>query len=178
MTALPISRAGGTAATLAFMETNESKRLRKLILNAMDGHESHIAFDAAVGDFPAELRGMKPSGAPHTAWQLLEHMRITQRDILDFSRDTSHESPPWPEGYWPSTEAPPDEHAWDRSAEAFRNDAREVRKLIQNPAANLLEPLEGGDGQTLLREVLLIATHTSYHLGQLVFLKKTLLGKS
>ena len=157
------------------MSDNESVFLRKTLADAMRGHESHIDFESAVKDFPPELRGRKPSGAPHTGWQLLEHMRLAQRDILDFSRASKHVSPKWPEGYWPATEAPPDAQAWDRSVRNFQNDAREMDKLVRDLKQDLFEPFEHGDGQTLLREALLIATHNSYHLGQLVFLKKMLL---
>src|SRR2546426_4596285 len=107
------------------MNNEESVALRKMLVDAMRGHESHVDFDSAVKDFPAELRGAKPHGAPHTAWQLLEHVRIAQRDILDFSRDPKHKSPEWPKAYWPPTEAPPDEKAWDASVRAFQKDARE-----------------------------------------------------
>jgi hypothetical protein len=156
------------------MNHNESDSLRKMLVDAMRGHQSHLDFDAALKGFPAEARGVKPPGAPHTAWQLLEHMRIAQRDILDFSRDPNHKSPQWPEGYWPLTDAPPDDTAWEASVRAFQNDAREFNKLVQNPAQDLFKPFAHGDGQTLLREALLTATHNSYHLGQLVFLKKML----
>jgi len=156
------------------MNNAESVALRKMLVDAMRGHQSHLDFDSAVKDFPAEARGIKPTGAPHTAWQLVEHMRIAQRDILDFSRDPKHKSPHWPEGYWPPTEAPPGEKAWDASIRSFQSDAREFNKLVQDASQDFFKPLEHGDGQTLLREALLTATHNSYHLGQLVFLKKML----
>jgi DinB superfamily len=156
------------------MNDKDSVALRKMLVDAMRGHQAHLDFDSAVKDFPAKLRGVKPDGAPHTAWQLLEHMRIAQRDILDFSRDPKHKSPAWPEGYWPSTDAPPDPMAWDASIRALQNDAREFNKLMQDLTQDLFKAFEHGDGQTLLREALLVATHNSYHLGQLVFLKKML----
>ncbi|MGI8959891.1 MAG: DinB family protein [Bryobacteraceae bacterium] len=156
------------------MNNDESVALRQMLVDALRGHQSHLDFDSALKDFPPEARGAKVAGAPHTAWQLLEHMRIAQRDILDFSRDSKHKSPKWPEGYWPSTEAPPDEKAWDATVSVFRKDAREFNKLVQDPAQDLFKPFDYGDGQTLLRETLLTATHNSYHLGQLVFLKKML----
>ncbi len=156
------------------MGNEESLALRRMLVDAMRGHHSHIDFDDAVKDFPVELRGKKPSDAPHTAWQLLEHMRLAQNDILEFSRNPQHQSPKWPEGYWPVTEAPPDEKAWDASVRGFRKDARELNSLVESPAQDLFKAFEHGDGQTLLREALLVATHNSYHLGQLVFLKKTL----
>jgi hypothetical protein len=156
------------------MNNDESVALRQMLVDAIRGHQAHLDFDSAVKDFPPQARRAKPDGAPHTAWQLVEHMRIAQRDILDFSRDPKHESPKWPEGYWPSTEAPPDEKAWDASIRAFRKDAREFEKLVEDLTQNLFKPFEHGDGQTLLREALLVASHNSYHLGQLVFLKKML----
>ncbi|MGI9072453.1 MAG: DinB family protein [Bryobacteraceae bacterium] len=156
------------------MNNDESVALREMLVDAIGGHQAHLDFDSAVKDFPPQARGAKPDGAPHTAWQLLEHLRIAQRDILDFSHDPKHQSPEWPEGYWPSIEAPHDPKAWDASVRAFRKDVREFEKLVQDLTQNLFKPFEHGDGQTLLREALLVASHNSYHLGQLVFLKKML----
>jgi uncharacterized damage-inducible protein DinB len=127
-------------------------------------------------DFPAEIRGRKPPGVPHSAWQLLEHMRIAQHDILEFSRNPSHKSPKWPDDYWPKAAAPPDLEAWNSSVRAFQKDSDAMDTLIQSSQQNLFAPFEHGKGQTLLREALLIATHNSYHLGQIMFLKKMLLG--
>jgi DinB superfamily len=158
------------------MSPNDSA-FRKQLVTAISGRESHIDFDSAVKDFPAHLRGHKPAGAPHSAWQLLEHMRIAQHDILEFSRDAKHKSPDWPEGYWPKTQAPPNAAAWEGSVKAFKHDARELDKLVEDPHQDLLKPFAHGQGQNLLRQALLVATHNSYHLGQLVFLKK-LLAKS
>ncbi|HTU48740.1 MAG TPA: DinB family protein [Bryobacteraceae bacterium] len=157
---------------------NNDSTLREQLVTAMSGRESQIDFDSAVKDFPPDLRGAKPAGAPHSAWQLLEHMRIAQHDILEFSRDPNHQSPKWPEGYWPSTDAPPNAKAWDATVTAFRQDARELDKLVQDTRNDLFKPFAHGDGQTLLREVLLVATHNSYHLGQVMFLKKTLTAKT
>ena len=138
----------------------------------MRGHNAHIEFDAAVKDFPVEARGVRPAGAPHSAWELLEHLRIAQHDILEFCRNPRHKSPKWPEGYWPKSEAPPDAKAWDASVKAFQRDARDVNELVRDGGQDLFRAFEHGDGQTLLREALLVASHNSYHLGQLVFLKK------
>jgi DinB superfamily len=157
------------------MDKDESVALRQMLVDAIRGHQAHLDFDSALKDFPPHARGIKPAGAPHTAWQLVEHMRIAQRDILDFSRDPKHKSPEWPEGYWPSTEAPPKDKAWDTTVRAFRKDAREFETLVQDLTQNLFKPFDHGEGQTLLREALLVASHNSYHLGQLVFLKKMLL---
>jgi hypothetical protein len=155
---------------------SEDQVLRERLVDAMTGRHSHIDFDGVVEDFPAKLRGVKPQGAPHTAWQLLEHLRIAQHDILEFSRNPKYKSPKWPDGYWPKTDAPPDEKAWDTSIAQFQQDAEELRKLLLDPSQNVFRRFEHGDGQNLLRESLLVATHNSYHLGQLVYLKKTLLA--
>jgi hypothetical protein len=158
------------------MSSDQTKALREQLVQAMRGDQSHITFQTAIGDFPIELAGVKPESAPHTAWQLLEHMRIAQQDILEFSRNPKHQSPDWPEGYWPSTSAPPDKTAWEASINAFRKEAQAMEDLIFDPKQDLFQPIEGGSGQTLLREALVLAAHNSYHLGQLVFLKKLLLG--
>lgn len=155
------------------MDSRESVALRTLLVDALRGHQAHIDFDSAVKDFPVEARGSKPDGSPHTAWQLLEHMRIAQHDILEFSRNPKHESPDWPEGYWPKTDAPPNDQAWDESVRAFLHDGAEFKKLIDDPHSNLFEPFAHGSGQNLLREALLLVCHNSYHLGQLIFVKKS-----
>jgi hypothetical protein len=148
--------------------------LRKHVLHLLAGKGAHVEFDEAIADFPEELRGKRVAGAPHTAWQLLEHMRIAQWDILEFSRDAKHVSPKWPEGYWPKTDAPPDTAAWDGCLRQFRQDRDAMRALISDPAADLFARIPHGQGQTLLREALVLADHNSYHLGQLVFLRKLL----
>lgn len=159
------------------MDNRESTALRRKLVDAMRGRESHLDFEGAIDGWPSELRSARPPGAPHTAWQLLEHMRIAQRDIFDFSRDPTHKSPKWPEGYWPATDAPHDASAWDESVRSFQNDARELTKLVEDRTQDLFKPFEHGDGQDVLREALLVATHNSYHLGQIVFLKKMLLDR-
>lgn len=154
------------------MSTKELVFLRTQLVDAMRGHHAHIDFDSAIKDFPVEAYGAKAAGIPHTAWQLLEHLRLAQHDILEFSRNSKHKSPPWPEGYWPKSDAPPDAKAWDRSVKAFQKDAKEMEDLVKSVDEDLFKPFEHGDGQTLLREALLIATHNSYHLGQLMLVKK------
>ncbi len=148
--------------------------LRKHLVKLLEGGEAYIEFDHAIADFPADRRGVKPPGAPHTPWQLLEHIRIAQWDILEFSRNPRHVSPGWPAGYWPSSEAPASEAAWEKSIESFRKDRRELNQLVKDPAMDLLAPIRHGDGQTILREVLLAVDHTAYHLGQLVLLRRLL----
>jgi hypothetical protein len=156
------------------MNSGEARQLLQQLKDAMSGHHAHLDFDAAVDDFPSKLRGVKPVGAPHTAWEILEHMRIAQWDILEFSRHAKHKSPKWPDGYWPSSEAPPNDEAWDKSIAAFHRDHAEMMALLDQEQGNLFERLPHGDGQTLLREALLIGSHNSYHLGQLELLKKLL----
>jgi hypothetical protein len=135
---------------------------------------AHLSFDDAVADFPTELRGIKPPGAPHTAWQLLEHLRIAQWDILDFSRNPAYQEMKFPDDYWPKTPAPPDATAWEQSVEQFQRDLKAMEDLISDAGVDLMARIPHGTGQTLLREALLVADHNSYHLGQLVFVRKML----
>ena len=152
----------------------ESEALRQHVLDLLRGRNAHADFDTAVADFPSRLRGVKPPGAPYSAWQLLEHMRIAQWDILEFSRDPHHKSPDFPAGYWPGTPAPPDEAAWDKSLESFRNDLDAMCKLVTDDATDLFAKIPHGDGQTILREALLTADHNAYHLGEVVLLRRVL----
>jgi hypothetical protein len=156
------------------MTRDESKALREHLVELLRGGGAHLDFDSAVADLPAKLRGAKPPGQPHTPWRLLEHMRIAQWDILEFSRNPKHVSPPFPDGYWPRGDAPPDGKAWDRSVEAFRADLRAMQDLVADPATDLLARIPHGEGQTILREALLVADHNAYHLGQLVMLRRLL----
>jgi len=125
---------------------------------------------------PPALRGQKPEGADHTPWELLEHLRITQWDILEFSRNAQHRSPDFPAGYWPKEAAPPSDKAWDKSVAAFRAELKAMIDLINAPATDLFAKIPHGDGQTILREALLTADHNSYHIGQLVLVRKLLGG--
>ena len=159
------------------MGMTHSDPLRKQLVDLLRMEGAHLDFDSAVAGFPAELRGSKPHGAPHTAWQLLEHMRIAQEDILDFSRNPQYQEKRFPDDYWPAAGAPPDAAAWDRSIELFQRDLEEMKKLVADPKQDLSARIPHGEGQTLLREALLVADHTSYHLGQLVFLRKMLEAK-
>jgi hypothetical protein len=156
------------------MKPDQTASLREHLLYLLRGGGAHLDFDKAIADLPPELRGTKPASQPHTPWRLLEHMRIAQWDILEFSRDPKHASPAFPEGYWPQGDAPPDEAAWQRSAEAFRADLRAMQDLVADPATDLFTPLPHGEGQTILREALLVADHNAYHLGQLVLVRRLL----
>src|SRR5438105_6354196 len=156
------------------MSGDQMAKLREHLLDLLRGGGAHLTFDKAIAGLPAELRGAKPSGVPHTPWRLLEHLRIAQWDILEFSRNPAHVSPPWPDGYWPRGDAPPDDHAWDRAVGAFRADLAAVCALVADPATDLFAPIPHGDGQTVLREALLVADHNAYHLGQLVVIRRLL----
>jgi hypothetical protein len=148
--------------------------LREHVLYLLRGGGAHLSFDYAIADLPVEFRGRKPEGVPHTPWRLLEHMRIAQWDILEFSRNSDHVSPEFPGGYWPDGDAPPSEDAWDRSVAAFRADLAAMQDLVANPRTDLFAAISGGQGQTLLREALLLADHNAYHLGQLVVVRRCL----
>ena len=148
------------------------KALRDHLLYLLRGGGAHTDFASAMGDWPVQLAGAKVANFPHTAWMLLEHMRIAQWDILEFSRNATHVSPAWPEGYWPKSEAPLSEKAWKDAMSAFKKDLRAMEELVANPRTDLYAKLPWGDGQTVLREALLVADHNAYHLGQLVMLRK------
>jgi len=156
------------------LRINKDTSLREHLLYLLKGGGAHLSFDDAVKRFPPQLRGVKPAGAPHTAWQLVEHMRIAQWDILGFSRNAKHVSPEWPEGYWPESEAPPSVRAWNKSLRVFRRDLKAMIALVSKPSTDLYARIPHGDGQTILREALLVADHNAYHLGQLVLLGKVL----
>ena len=140
----------------------------------LHGGHAHATFADAVKKFPFDCAGIRPPGAPHSAWELVEHMRIALHDILCFSREPRHVSPKWPEGYWPATPAPESESQWKRSVAAIRRDLTAFEKLLEEQADKLDKPFPWGDGQTLLREAFLIADHNAYHLGQLVLVRRLL----
>jgi hypothetical protein len=148
--------------------------LRQHLINLLTKAEAHVGLESSLKNFPRELRGTKPDGAPHTPWQLLEHIRIAQWDILEFSRNPRHESPQWPEGYWPETAAPPNGKSWEESVKQIRTDLKAMCDLVSDPKRDLFAPIPHGKGQTLLREALLVADHNAYHLGQLVDVRRAL----
>lgn len=152
----------------------QTKTLREELLRLLSGEGAHADFTAAVQDFPSELRGAKPVGVPHSAWELLEHLRIAQSDMLEFSRNPKHESPEWPSGYWPAQPAPPDDSAWERSVTQFLSDREAMKKLVGDPKSDLFARFAHGDGQSLLREALQVADHNAYHVGELIFLRRML----
>jgi hypothetical protein len=150
------------------------KVLRQHLVKLLSTRQAHVDLDTALADFPPELRGKKPAGAPHTPWQLLEHIRIAQWDILEFSRNPEHVSPEFPIGYWPGGEAPPDDEAWATSLSQFGADLKSMVDLVSDPATGLFTPIPHGTGQTILREALLVADHNAYHIGQIVVVRRLL----
>lgn len=148
--------------------------LRKHLIELLRSRGAHADFDEAVDGLAESLRGARAKDLPFTAWRLLEHLRLAQWDILEFSRDAKHQSPQWPEGYWPEGDAPPDAAAWDASVAAFRRGLAEMEKLVKDPSNDLFALIPHGQGQTLLREALLVADHNSYHVGQLILLRRLL----
>lgn len=148
--------------------------LRKQLIWLLNRGGAHADFEAAIGGLPVKFRGSKPAGAEHTPWQVIEHMRLAQWDILEFSRDSKHVSPDFPDGYWPPTEAPPGAKAWDKSIASFQSDLDAMTALVEDPATDLFATIPHGDGQTVLREAMLVADHNAYHLGELVLLRRLL----
>jgi hypothetical protein len=148
--------------------------LRQHLIELLDGGHAHATFDAVTADLPQKLRGVRPDGIPHSPWRLLEHLRIAQWDILEFSRNSKHVSPEWPDGYWPKGDAPSDAQSWEASVKAFKSDLVAMKGLVLDPAVDLFAKIPHGDGQTILREALLLADHNAYHIGQLVVVRRAL----
>jgi hypothetical protein len=156
------------------MPTKQDQHLRQNLGYLISGGGAHAKLDDVIKNFPPELRGTKPEGLPHSAWMLLEHMRIAQWDILEFSRSAKHKSPSWPQGYWPKTDKPPNAAAWNKSIAQFRADQQAMIDLVANPQTDLFAKIPWGDGQTVLREALLVADHNAYHLAQIVDVRRVL----
>jgi len=153
---------------------DKDRLLREHLLYLLRGGGAHIGFEDALKDFPEGLFNVRAAGVPYTPWQLLEHMRIAQRDIVEFSRTAAHVSPEWPEGYWPDKSEEASEDDWRRSVGRFREDLRRMEALVGDESGDLYASLPHGEGQTLLREALLVADHNAYHLGALVTLRRAL----
>lgn len=146
--------------------------VRKQLIDLLTGSQAHQSFDEAINDLPAELRGVKLDKLPYSIWQLVDHIRIAQWDILEFSRDATHQSPPWPEGYWSTDVAPPDAAAWEQALQQIRQDRAAFIALLNDPQRSLYEPFAHGTGQNLLREALLIADHNAYHVGEIIIIRR------
>jgi uncharacterized damage-inducible protein DinB len=147
--------------------------LRAHLLKALDWGDAHVDFDAALKGLHADKRGVRPPGGAYSVWELLEHMRIAQHDILDFCVNPDYEQMSWPDDYWPSSPAPPSPHAWDDAVARIRRDRETLQQLVRD-VPDLFAGIPHGSGQTYLREVLLVADHTAYHVGQLVLVRRLL----
>lgn len=148
--------------------------LRQQLARVLGWKDAHAGFDAAVEGLDPPLRGVRPEGLPHSPWELLEHIRLAQRDILEFCIDPEYRERAWPDEYWPSDPAPPDATAWDESIRAYHADREALERLALDPTVDLFAAIPHGSGQTYLRELLLVADHTAYHTGQLVLVRKLL----
>jgi DinB family protein len=153
---------------------HQDATLRQHLDELLGGGGAHVKFDDVVKDIPPKVRGQKPANMPHSPWMLLEHLRLAQWDILEFSRNKDHQSPEWPTGYWPKNEGPPKADAWNRSIEGFHKDLDAMRKLVKDPKTDLYAKIPWGDGQTILREALLVADHNAYHVAQLLDVRRLL----
>jgi DinB superfamily len=148
--------------------------MRNQLAKALDWGEAHADFDKAVKGLAPDLRGRRVEGLPHSAWEILEHLRITQHDILDFSRNPNYAEITWPDDYWPPSPAPPTAGAWDESVAAFRRDRDALKQLTTDSTIDLIDRIPHGSGQTYLREVLLVLDHNAYHVAELVVLRRLL----
>lgn len=155
-------------------QSNSDQSLRDHVLYVLRGEGAHVTLEDFVASFPTEFCGQRLDGLPYTAWQVLEHMRIAQWDILEFSRNPKHVSPKWPEGYWPPKQQVGTPELWQESVEKFRSDLKQMENVVADPSTDLLAKIPHGTGQTILREALLIADHNAYHLGVLVVMRRIL----
>jgi len=158
----------------ASKEPLNEKSLRDHLLDLLSGRNAHVDWKSVFAGIPPQSRGVRARGLPYSAWELLEHMRLAQWDILEFSRDAKHVSPEWPAGYWPATSAPANANAWQRSLKLFARDLAAMKRLVANPKTNLFARIPHGTGQTILREALLVADHNSYHIGQVLAVRRLL----
>lgn len=150
--------------------------LREHLLELLKGGHAHATFDEAMKNLPARLQGVKPENFPHSPWMLLEHLRIAQNDILEFCRNEKYKSPKWPDGYWPKEAGPHHAAAWDKSVQQFQSDLQAMKDLVADPKTDLFAKIPWGDGQTILREALLVADHNAYHIAQIVDVRRLLGG--
>lgn len=155
-------------------QDSQDQSLRDHLLELLKAGSAHLGFDEAIEGLPSELRGKKAPGLAHTVWQLVEHLRFTQEDILEFSRNSAYKEPKWPDDYWPETEAPPSDEAWEQSVEAFHRDLQAMKDLVADSKTDLFAKIPWGSGQTILREAMLVADHNAYHVGQIVTVRQGL----
>ena len=157
-------------------QSTNDQALRDQLISLLDGGNAHLSFDDFVKDFPVEKCGTRVNGLPYTAWQILEHMRIAQWDILEFSRDANHVSPKWPRGYWPAEDQIGSPELWNDTVEKFQADLEAFEDLVRNSSTDLFAPIPHGAGQTILREALVLADHNANHLGALIVMSRLLAG--
>ncbi len=149
--------------------------LRQHLLNLLSGRGAHMSFDEATANFPADKMNAYPPNVSYTPWHLVEHLRIAQWDILEYIRNPDYKSPPWPEGYWPARDATTDSAGWNQTLSAFQTDLADLRAIAADPQVNLYEPIPHGyGGHTILRELLLVADHNAYHIGELGILRQVI----
>jgi hypothetical protein len=154
---------------------NADQTLRQHVLNLLAMKGAHMGFDEAVADFPADLMNTFPPNVPYTPWHLVEHLRITQWDIVEYTHDPAHVSPNWPVGYWPPRDAKTDTAGWNHSVEQFRRDLKIMHDIVADPNTDLMTPIPHGyGGHTVLREALLLADHNAYHVGELAILRQVM----
>ena len=153
---------------------NDASSLREHLVKLLEWGDAHADFNAVIGKIAAEFQGRRPSGLPYSLWQLLEHIRLTQSDILNFCRNPNYKAPKWPDEYWPQGDAPPDPESWQKSVDAYLAERREFRDLLTDSNLNLFDRIPHGEGQTYLREALLLADHTAYHLGEIIAVRRLL----
>lgn len=152
--------------------TQNIDSLRKHVLNLLRGGSAHLSFDDLVNSFPVDLCSRRVEGLPYTAWQVLEHMRLAQWDILEFSRDPNHVSPEFPKGYWPKPDELGSRDLWQKTIDEFRKDREQMEALVENESTDLYAKIPHGEGQTILREALVLADHNAYHLGVLAVMAR------
>jgi len=153
---------------------NQSDILREQLIKLLDWQDAHVNFDAAVENIPPSSQGVRPEGLPYSPWELLEHLRVTQNDILNFCQNPEYKAPEWPDEYWPKATSPLTQNDWQESIDAFRADRQSIQSLIADPALDLYAKIPHGDGQTYLREVFLVADHSAYHVGELIAVRRLL----
>jgi hypothetical protein len=153
---------------------SQDQLLREHLIELLRTGSAHLGFDEAIEGLPAELRGKQVPSLAHTVWQLVEHLRIAQEDILEFSRNPGYKERRFPDDYWPDAEAPPSDDAWDQSVDAFRRDLQAMKDLVADPKTDLFAKIPWGSGQTILREAMLVADHNAYHVGQIVTVRQGL----
>ena len=156
------------------MDTQTREALVAQLTQLLEGGNAHATFEQAVAELPAPLRNQAVPGVPYTIWHLVEHLRIAQWDIVEFTLDPNHESPEWPAGYWPTKDSAVDEAGWQAALEAIARDQQRFLDLLHDPATDLFTPLPHGDGQNVLREALLIGDHAAYHTGEIILLRRLL----